>query len=99
MAYCDCWEKSDCKTLVVGNNVKRELLLKFMLSNTKLVERLNSKGEHLLMFLARTVGRQLIEQESFVKRSKRPGPTQTTTASGIRIPEHDLDPPKFAKKG
>ena len=22
-AYCDCWEKSDCKTLVEGNSAKR----------------------------------------------------------------------------
>nr|CAD2169697.1 unnamed protein product [Meloidogyne enterolobii] len=26
------------------------------------------------------------------------GPTTTTTAYGVPIPEHDLEPPKFARK-
>nr|CAD2185644.1 unnamed protein product [Meloidogyne enterolobii] len=97
-AYCDCWEKCECKALVTGNNAKREQLLSGMLQCPALIDGLNSKGEHILLFLARTVGRQLIEQEGYTKRSKRPGPTTTTTAYGVPIPEHDLEPPKFARK-
>ena len=41
----------------------------------------------------------MIEQEGYTKRSKRPGPNTTTTAYGVPIPEHDLEPPKFARKG
>nr|CAD2196532.1 unnamed protein product [Meloidogyne enterolobii] len=93
-AYCDCWEKCECKALVTGNNAKREQLLSGMLQCPALIDGLNSKGEHILLFLARTVGRQLIEQEGYTKRSKRPGPTTTTTAYGVSIPEHDLEPPK-----
>uniref|UniRef100_A0A914LFI3 V-type proton ATPase subunit a n=1 Tax=Meloidogyne incognita TaxID=6306 RepID=A0A914LFI3_MELIC len=80
------------------NNAKREQLLSGMLQCPALIDGLNSKGEHILLFLARTVGRQLIEQEGYTKRSKRPGPTTTTTAYGVPIPEHDLEPPKFARK-
>uniref|UniRef100_A0A914KXE7 UBR-type domain-containing protein n=1 Tax=Meloidogyne incognita TaxID=6306 RepID=A0A914KXE7_MELIC len=93
-AYCDCWEKCECKALVTGNNTKREQLLSGMLQCPALFDGLNSKGEHILLFLART----LIEQEGYTKRSKRPGPTTTTTAYGVPIPEHDLEPPKFARK-
>ncbi|KAL7079928.1 hypothetical protein ACQ4LE_000066 [Meloidogyne hapla] len=97
-AYCDCWEKCDCKALVTGNTANREQLLSGMLQCSTLIDGLNSKGEHILLFLARTVGRQLIEQEGYTKRSKRPGPASTTTANGTSIPEHDLEPPKFARK-
>uniref|UniRef100_A0A914NL72 UBR-type domain-containing protein n=1 Tax=Meloidogyne incognita TaxID=6306 RepID=A0A914NL72_MELIC len=93
-AYCDCWEKCECKALVTGNNAKREQLLSGMLQCPALIDGLNSKGEHIILFLARTIGRQLIEQEGYTKRSKRPGPTTTTTAYGVPIPEHDLEPPK-----
>nr|CAD2183928.1 unnamed protein product [Meloidogyne enterolobii] len=87
-----------CKALVTGNNAKREQLLSGMLQCPALIDGLNSKGEHILLFLARTVDRQLIEQEGYAKRSKRPGLTTTTTAYGVPIPEHDLEPPKFARK-
>ncbi|CAK5089101.1 unnamed protein product [Meloidogyne enterolobii] len=69
-----------------------------MLQCPALIDGLNSKGEHILLFLAPTVGRQLIEQEGYTKRCKRPGPTTTTTAYGVPIPEHDIKPPKFARK-
>lgn len=73
-AYCDCWEKCECKALVAGNTAKREQLLsgllfifkfKCELSHTvmlqchQLIDSLNSKGDHILLFLARTVGRQV----------------------------------------
>lgn len=106
-AYCDCWEKCPCKALVTGNTGQREVLLNELLQRTTLINRLNSKGEHLLLFLARTVGRQLIEQESFVRRTKHrpPLPPSTTNPTaqsesdlkGI-TPEHDLEPPRFSRK-
>ena len=58
------------------------------------------RGEHLLLFLARTVGRQLSEQENFIRRiSKLRSQQQATGAPADQnVPEHDLDPPKFARK-
>nr|CAD2189313.1 unnamed protein product [Meloidogyne enterolobii] len=49
-AYCDCWEKCECKALVTGNNAKREQLLFGMLQCPALIDGLNSKGEHILLF-------------------------------------------------
>uniref|UniRef100_A0A914GSH3 UBR-type domain-containing protein n=1 Tax=Globodera rostochiensis TaxID=31243 RepID=A0A914GSH3_GLORO len=98
-AYCDCWEKFGCRALITGNLVKREQLLNLFLQNGKLVSKLNARGEHLLLFLVRTVGRQMFEHESYTKRTKRPvPPNNAVNAAGQRIPEHDLDPPKFARR-
>ncbi|MCP9265011.1 E3 ubiquitin-protein ligase UBR5 [Dirofilaria immitis] len=91
-AYCDCWEKCSCRALVAGNTTRREKLVSVLLSSTDLIHRTNSRGEHLLLFLARTVGRQTIEQEHYQRRmvKKSQGTNDTT-------PEHDLEPPKFAR--
>ncbi|KAK6113483.1 E3 ubiquitin ligase EDD family protein [Brugia pahangi] len=91
-AYCDCWEKCSCRALVAGNTPRREKLISVLLNSTDLIHRTNSRGEHLLLFLARTVGRQIIEQEHYQRRmmKKSQGATDTT-------PEHDLEPPKFAR--
>ncbi|CAG9541014.1 unnamed protein product, partial [Cercopithifilaria johnstoni] len=91
-AYCDCWEKCSCHALVAGNTPRREKLISVLLNSTDLIHRTNSKGEHLLLFLARTVGRQIIEQEHYQRRmmKKSQGTSDTT-------PEHDLEPPKFAR--
>ncbi|CAK5124706.1 unnamed protein product [Meloidogyne enterolobii] len=94
-AYCDCWEKCECKALVTGNNAKREQLLSGMLQCPALIDGLNSKGNTFYSFWLALL---LIEQEGYTKHSKRPGPTTTTTAYGVPIPEHDLEPPKFARK-
>uniref|UniRef100_A0A8R1XPM3 UBR-type domain-containing protein n=1 Tax=Onchocerca volvulus TaxID=6282 RepID=A0A8R1XPM3_ONCVO len=91
-AYCDCWEKCSCRALVAGNTLRREKLVSVLLNSTDLIHRTNSRGEHLLLFLARTVGRQTIEQEHYQRRmmKKSQGANDTT-------PEHDLEPPKFAR--
>ncbi|KAL3990385.1 HECT-domain (ubiquitin-transferase) family protein [Acanthocheilonema viteae] len=91
-AYCDCWEKCSCHALVAGNTPRREKLISVLLNSTDLIHRTNSRGEHLLLFLARTVGRQIIEQEHYQRRmmKKSQGTSDTT-------PEHDLEPPKFAR--
>ncbi|VBB32380.1 unnamed protein product, partial [Acanthocheilonema viteae] len=74
------------------NTPRREKLISVLLNSTDLIHRTNSRGEHLLLFLARTVGRQIIEQEHYQRRmmKKSQGTSDTT-------PEHDLEPPKFAR--
>lgn len=61
---------------------------------------MNFRGEHLLLFLAKTVGRQLIEQDNSVRQINKVRTTHQTQANSqleVTIPEHDLDPPKFAR--
>lgn len=67
-----------------------------MIENTDLILSVNGRGEHLLLFLARTVGRQLVEQDNFIRRMAklRTNPPPTTTD----VPERDLEPPKFSRK-
>ncbi|VDN23586.1 unnamed protein product [Gongylonema pulchrum] len=89
-AYCDCWEKCSCQALIVGNTLRRDNLVSVLLNDTDLINRTNSR-QHLLLFLARTVGRQMTEQDNFQRRN--PKKTSGTDAA----PEHDLDPPRFAR--
>ncbi|KHN70778.1 E3 ubiquitin-protein ligase UBR5 [Toxocara canis] len=95
-AYCDCWEKCSCKALVSGNTVRREKLLETMLHCTHLINQVDSRGEHLMLFLARTVGRQLVEQEHYQRRASSNKPKSQASSDGV-TPEHDLEPPKFAR--
>ncbi|XP_072269341.1 E3 ubiquitin-protein ligase UBR5 [Pyxicephalus adspersus] len=60
-AYCDCWEKCKCKTLIAGQKSARLDLLYRLLTITNLVTMPNSRGEHLLLFLVQTVARQTVE--------------------------------------
>lgn len=97
--------------------MQREYLLSQLLKNTKLICNLNSRyifrqffcndlfrffsGEHLLLFLARTVGRQLVEQDNFARQINKIRASHQAQQSGsgeTPVPEHDLDPPKFAKR-
>lgn len=94
-AYCDCWEKCKCKSLVAGSHFTRFKLLERLLSDTDLVTYPDSKGESILLFLVQTVGRQMIEQRQYEperssRHSKRDDP--------IDMPDHDLSPPRFARK-
>lgn len=54
------------------------------------------------MFLARTVGRQTIEQENFTRRSKLRASHQNSqrgnNTNEQNTPEHDLNPPKFSRR-
>ena len=59
----------------------------------------------MLLFLAQTVARQTVEQRQFrphrTTTDTRPkAKTKTLGASGttLPLPEHDLDPPRFARK-
>ncbi|VDP01562.1 unnamed protein product [Soboliphyme baturini] len=116
-AYCDCWEKCRCKALIAGNQAARFDLFNRVTMETDLVMKANEKGEHALLFLAKTVGRQASEQRQY--RQSRAKVTQKAASGndeasgsfqllrmssfpvlfvGGNMPEHDLDPPKFAKK-
>lgn len=94
-AYCDCWEKCKCKSLVPGSHFTRFKLLERLLSDTDLVTYPDSKGESILLFLVQTVGRQIVEQRQYgpersSRHSKRDDP--------VDMPDHDLSPPRFARK-
>lgn len=113
-AYCDCWEKCKCKALIAGNLTKRFALLCKLVSCTDLVTKFNSKGESILLFLIQTVGRQIVEQRQyrFNVRVRNVGNTGNASGSNTVItnrksssldidsdmPDHDLEPPKFARK-
>ncbi|XP_067616130.1 E3 ubiquitin-protein ligase hyd isoform X2 [Eurosta solidaginis] len=107
-AYCDCWEKCKCKALIAGNQNKRFALLCKLVSSTDLVTRFNSKGESILLFLIQTVGRQAVEQRQYRSNSRvrnvgsGGGSGNSRKSSSIDpeadMPEHDLEPPKFARK-
>ncbi|EGT47162.1 hypothetical protein CAEBREN_06231 [Caenorhabditis brenneri] len=95
-AYCDCWEKSNCKALIAGNEGLREHLLMELLKYTRLHEYPNARNEHIMLFLARTVIRQTREQTFSQKRRSRYRHTLPSSQSSS-TPEHNLNPPKFAK--
>lgn len=104
-AYCDCWQKCKCKALIAGNQTKRAELLEKLIKHTDLVVRFNSRGESILLFLIQTVGRQSIEQRQYrsARGQQRSSAsylnrkTPTIDAEG-EMPEHDLEPPRFARK-
>ena len=62
------------------------------------------RGEHLLLFLAQTVARQTVEQRQYrphrgsEPRAKPKSKTIGSCAAAPPLPEHDLDPPRFARK-
>lgn len=100
-AYCDCWEKCKCKALVAGNQKKRFELLEKLVAETDLVRRVNSRNEPILLFLIQTVGRQTNEQRQYRSRTRNTTSTSRKTPSldtENDMPDHDLEPPRFAKK-
>ena len=99
-AYCDCWEKCKCKALIAGNQTKRFELLCKLAIDTDLVTRLNSRGEPILLFLIQTVGRQVIEQRQYRSRGRNTAGNRKTPSLEVDsdMPDHDLEPPRFARK-
>ncbi|XP_052085872.1 E3 ubiquitin-protein ligase UBR5-like isoform X2 [Mytilus californianus] len=100
-AYCDCWEKCKCKSLIAGQQGPRFDLLSKILTDTDLVTLPNSRGENILLFLVQTVGRQLVEQRQYrPARTRAPGTRNKTLAQELdmEMPEHDLEPPKFSRR-
>jgi E3 ubiquitin-protein ligase EDD1 len=106
-AYCDCWQKCKCKALIAGNQTKRTELLERLIKDTDLVMRFNSRGESILLFLIQTSSRQSIEQRQYrqsarVNQQSRSGSYLNRKTPSIdtdgEMPEHDLEPPRFARK-
>ena len=106
-AYCDCWEKCKCKSLIAGDQEKRFKLLERLLSETNLLSIPTSRGEHLLIFLAQTVGRQIQEQRNYKRNggssssSRRNATHYESSGNGGGVgdmPQHDLEPPKFSRR-
>nr|XP_006821041.1 PREDICTED: LOW QUALITY PROTEIN: E3 ubiquitin-protein ligase UBR5-like [Saccoglossus kowalevskii] len=95
-AYCDCWEKCDCKALIAGNQTTRYELLNKLISETHLVTLPNSRGENILLFLVQTVARQMVEQRQYHPTRNR-GPRKTADAEQ-EMPEHNLEPPRFSRR-
>lgn len=99
-AYCDCWEKCKCKALIAGNQTKRFELLNKLVTETDLVTRVNSRNEPILLFLIQTVGRQTNEQRQYRSRARNAVGNRKTPSldADTDMPDHDLEPPRFAKK-
>ena len=94
-AYCDCWEKCRCRSLIGGNQTARFELLSRIVAETDLVNRPNGRGENVLLFLVQTVGRQVVEQRQYRPSRSRKGSRKTPTSEVDQdMPEHDLEPPR-----
>ncbi|XP_036193817.1 E3 ubiquitin-protein ligase UBR5 isoform X14 [Myotis myotis] len=97
-AYCDCWEKCKCKTLIAGQKSARLDLLYRLLTATNLVTLPNSRGEHLLLFLVQTVARQTVEHCQYrPPRIREDRNRKTANPEDSDMPDHDLEPPRFAQ--
>ncbi|OQR77876.1 E3 ubiquitin-protein ligase UBR5-like [Tropilaelaps mercedesae] len=104
-AYCDCWEKCRCRALVQGSQSARVQLLNRLIHETDLATLPNGKGETILLFLVQTVGRQSVEQRQYRPSRSRNQPPRKVAGAGAEssggnhdMPDHDLDPPKFARR-
>ncbi|KER30873.1 hypothetical protein T265_02799 [Opisthorchis viverrini] len=94
-AYCDCWEKCRCQSLIAGAQAPRHELFYRLLNDTNLISVINSKNEHLLLFLVKCVERQLREQKqhrpsrrhitSLTSRSST-GATGSATSTAPSVP-------------
>lgn len=64
--------------------------------------RFNSRGESILLFLIQTLGRQLAEQRQYRATSRNRNTSSSSRKTPldpeVDMPEHDLEPPKFAKR-
>uniref|UniRef100_A0A8C9R671 E3 ubiquitin-protein ligase UBR5 n=1 Tax=Scleropages formosus TaxID=113540 RepID=A0A8C9R671_SCLFO len=97
-AYCDCWEKCKCKTLIAGQKSARLDLLYRLLTTTNLVTTPNSRGEHILLFLVQTVARQSVEHCQYrPPRIREDRNRKAASAEDSDMPDHDLEPPRFAQ--
>ncbi|KAK1896054.1 E3 ubiquitin-protein ligase UBR5 [Dissostichus eleginoides] len=97
-AYCDCWEKCKCKTLIAGQKAARLDLLYRLLTTTNLVTTPNSRGEHILLFLVQTVARQSVEHCQYrPPRIREDRNRKAANAEDTDMPDHDLEPPRFAQ--
>ncbi|KAG7270745.1 LOW QUALITY PROTEIN: hypothetical protein CRUP_010579 [Coryphaenoides rupestris] len=83
-AYCDCWEKCKCKTLIAGQKAARLDLLYRLLTTTNLVTTPNS--------------RQSVEHCQYrPPRIREDRNRKAANAEDSDMPDHDLEPPRFAQ--
>ena len=82
-AYCDCWEKCKCRSLVAGSQTARLELLQRLLADTDLVQLPNQRGENILLFLVQTVGRQQLEQRQYRPARARAPPARKTPSAEL----------------
>ncbi|XP_038051829.1 E3 ubiquitin-protein ligase UBR5-like [Patiria miniata] len=95
-AYCDCWEKSECKSLIAGPLQTRTELLYRLVNDTHLVTVPNNKGENILLFLVQCVARQTAEQRQYgPSRNRLP---RKNNDSDAEMPDHNLEPPRFCRQ-
>lgn len=100
-AYCDCWEKCKCKTLISGlASARNDLLNRLVAECSALVAMPNGRGESILLFLVQTVGRQLVEQRQYRAARQRTASSRKTPSSDLEpdMPDHDLEPPRFSRR-
>lgn len=99
-AYCDCWEKCKCKSLVAGNQGARFDVLVKLIQDTDLVSVPNARGENILLFLVQTVARQMVEQRQHrpIRGRKSSRKSNAASAQDLNMPEHDLEPPRFSRR-
>jgi E3 ubiquitin-protein ligase EDD1 len=81
-AYCDCWEKCKCRSLIAGDQEKRFALLDRLLADTNLLSASSFRGESLLIYLAQTVSRQIQEQRNYKRVSGTLSSASSTASSG-----------------
>nr|CDS34716.2 E3 ubiquitin protein ligase hyd [Hymenolepis microstoma] len=102
-AYCDCWEKCRCRSLISGHQDIRKELFKRLLDYTDMVYLPNRLNDHLLVYLTRRVVRQWKEQKQFKSMRRHGGGGERNRGAGGNSPnsdepEHDLDPPVFSRQ-
>merc|ERR1719334_1486263 len=101
-AYCDCWEKCKCKSLIAGHQGARFDVLCRLISETDLATKPNSRDENILLFLVQTVGRQMVEQRQYRPTRPRKTASRKSTAptdlADPEMPDHDLEPPRFCRR-
>lgn len=102
-AYCDCWEKCKCKSLVAGHQGARFDTLCRLITDTELATKSNNRDENILLFLVQTVGRQMVEQRQYRptrprKTAGRKSVTPAEAGTDPEMPDHDLEPPRFCRR-
>ncbi|XP_033640318.1 E3 ubiquitin-protein ligase UBR5-like isoform X2 [Asterias rubens] len=95
-AYCDCWEKCECKSLIAGSQQTRTELLYRLVNDTHLATLPNSKRENILLFLVQSVARQTSEQRQYGQSRSRL--SRKNNDSDAEMPDHNLEPPRFCRQ-
>uniref|UniRef100_A0A4W6F972 Ubiquitin protein ligase E3 component n-recognin 5 n=1 Tax=Lates calcarifer TaxID=8187 RepID=A0A4W6F972_LATCA len=87
-AYCDCWEKCKCKTLIAGQKAARLDLLYRLLTATNLVTTPNILTVVKSVAIQYVISRRHLMYEIIIILS---------SLLDSDMPDHDLEPPRFAQ--